>query len=39
MAKEISWDDFLFDSEVINEVFEMTEELKSDYDSIEKLTA
>ena len=39
IAKEILWDDYRFEPEVIEEVFELVDSLKLDYDGIEKLTA
>ncbi|CDW77756.1 dynein heavy chain axonemal [Stylonychia lemnae] len=39
IAKEIKWDDYRFEPEVIDEVFDMTDQLKNEYDSIERLTA
>ena len=39
IAKEIKWDDYRFEPEVIDEVFDMTDSLKNEYESIERLTA
>jgi hypothetical protein len=39
LAMEIQWNDFLFDPDVIDEVYLRIEELKSEYDGIEKLTS
>ena len=38
LAKEIEWEDFRFEPEVIEEVYEITESLKDDYDDVEKMT-
>jgi hypothetical protein len=38
LAKEIEWEDFRFEPEVIEEVYEITESLKDEYDDVEKMT-
>ena len=38
LAKEIEWEDFRFEPEVIEEVYEITESLKDDYEDVEKMT-
>jgi hypothetical protein len=38
MAKEIEWDDFRFEPDVIEEVSDVIEGIKEDYDDIERMT-
>lgn len=38
LAKEIEWDDYRFEPEVVEEVYDFTEELKDMYDEVEKMT-
>ena len=38
MAKEIEWDDFRFEPDVIEEVSDLIEGVKEDYEDVERMT-
>lgn len=38
MAKEIEWDDFRFEPDVIEEVSDVIEGIKEDYEDVERMT-
>jgi hypothetical protein len=38
MAKEIEWDDYRFEPDVIEEVSDMIEGVREDYEDVERMT-